>query len=432
MKKMKRKINCLLLALFFIPLGLLAQNRQIRLAEVEQWAAMHFPLLVQKTLANERAAVAKSNLGKNYLPQVNVNAQATWQNAVPELPVKIQLPGFEIDPVNKDQYRAIIDVSQLLYDGGSIRLQKQLAELEAIVKSLQTDAQFEPMRERVTQLYFSGLLVNEQKQLMQTAMEDIALGINKVEAQVQNGIAFRSHLATLQTEELKIKQQLSELEIQRLAILEMLSLFTGQHLDASVVLTDEKPEMRFMANRNLENRPEWKLFSAQDSLALMQATLADIRTRPKLSAFAQGGYGNPGLNMLKNEFSPMFMTGIRFNWNLSAFYSRDNDHKLASIQQREIAAQKENFIMQTNARLNDEATKMQRLEELLKTDGEIIVLRQQIKEASKAQLDHGVINANDYIREVNAENQAILQQKIHELQLLQAQRNYKLITGQTQ
>ena len=412
-----------------LPLQAQTAPQRISLPQVETWAEQHFPLLVQKSLATQQAELTKNNLGKGYLPQVNLLAQATWQNAVPEIPIESPMPGLQIDPVSKDQYRALLDVAQLIYDGGAIRHQQQLADLQALIRSLQSDSQFEPVRERIAQLYFNALLANEQRNLLNTAAEDIANGIGKVQAQVDNGTAFRSQLATLQTEQLKIRQQQTELDIQRETLMEMLALFTGQPLDTSVMLEDAAPQRVELLSTTLENRPEWKMLAAQDSLSQLQSRLADIKTRPRLSAFVQGGYGNPGFNMLKNEFAPMLMTGLRLNWNLSAFYTRKNDFQLAEIQQRDIAAQKENFELQTRARLQDEAGKMARLESLLRTDDEIIALRRQIKEAAKAQLDNGVINANDYIREVNAENQALLQKKIHELQLLQAQRNYQIITG---
>jgi outer membrane protein TolC len=62
-------------------------------------------------------------------------------------------------------------------------------------------------------------------------------------------------------------------------------------------------------------------------------------------------------------------------------------------------------------------------------DAEIINLRIMVKDAAKAQLENGVITANDYLREVNAEDQARQSLIVHQLQLLQAQINYQTIKG---
>ena len=52
-------------------------------------------------------------------------------------------------------------------------------------------------------------------------------------------------------------------------------------------------------------------------------------------------------------------------------------------------------------------------------------LRKNIKTASLAQLENGVINTNDYLREVTAEEQAILTKITHEIQYLLTQYNLK-------
>lgn len=66
---------------------------------------------------------------------------------------------------------------------------------------------------------------------------------------------------------------------------------------------------------------------------------------------------------------------------------------------------------------------------LIAGDEEIITLRASVKDAAKAQLENGVITANDYLREVNAEDQSRQALITHQIQLLQAQINYQIISG---
>ena len=65
----------------------------------------------------------------------------------------------------------------------------------------------------------------------------------------------------------------------------------------------------------------------------------------------------------------------------------------------------------------------------MKTDDEIIFLRTNVKKAALVQLENGIINSSDYLREVNAEDQARQTLITHQLQLLQAQINYQTISG---
>jgi hypothetical protein len=66
---------------------------------------------------------------------------------------------------------------------------------------------------------------------------------------------------------------------------------------------------------------------------------------------------------------------------------------------------------------------------LIQTDDEIITLRASVKEVSNAQLENGVITVNDFLREVNAEDQARQNKLLHETQLLMAQYNYRTTAG---
>ena len=79
--------------------------------------------------------------------------------------------------------------------------------------------------------------------------------------------------------------------------------------------------------------------------------------------------------------------------------------------------------------MKQQQSDIEKLEQLITTDKEIIDIRASVKDAAKAQLENGVITANDYLREINAEDQARQALITHELQLLQATINYKTISG---
>ena len=66
---------------------------------------------------------------------------------------------------------------------------------------------------------------------------------------------------------------------------------------------------------------------------------------------------------------------------------------------------------------------------LLQNDEAIIQLRNKVKIAASSQLQYGTINANDYMKEVNAEDQAKQNKIIHEIQLLMAEYTIKTTSG---
>jgi outer membrane protein TolC len=418
--------NILIVLLCFLTLPSSAQSGEaITLEQVQQWAAAHFPLLKQKALARQASLASNSITGNNYLPQLSLNAQATWQSAVTEVPVRI--PGLAFDPLAKDQYRAVLDLNQLVYDGGLTRQQKIMNELQALLKEEEVNVALHQLREKINGLYLNVLLLDAQRQQNALVMADLDAGLRKVEAQVQQGTAYRSNLALLKSEWLKARQRDIELAADREGLLQVMSEFTGQSLPATArLITPAPPALPMMTDIT---RPELQYYQLRDSLARQQGMMVDGRLRPRVSLFANGGYGRPGLDMLKNEFAQFVTTGVRFQWALNNFYNSRREHELSEITRRDVQAQQENFLMNTRAQLKQQASRISQLQQLLATDQEIIPLKTQVKEAAAVQLEHGVITASDYLREVHAEDQARQAQILHQLQWLQAMLNYTTTAG---
>ena len=72
---------------------------------------------------------------------------------------------------------------------------------------------------------------------------------------------------------------------------------------------------------------------------------------------------------------------------------------------------------------------IERYAQLIQSDNEIIKLRDSVKQTSTVQLQNGVITANDFLLDINAEAQARQDRLLHEVQLLMSQYNYKTTSG---
>jgi outer membrane protein TolC len=271
------------------------------------------------------------------------------------------------------------------------------------------------------------LFLDEQLKQVELIRSDLNNGRKRVEAQVNNGTAFRSSLNVLQAELLKTDQRAIELKASRDGYIDVLSLFVNQSLAKDIKL--EKPVVEPPVLINDIQRPELKLYSTQEKLLGGQYKLIDSRNKPKASLFWQGGYGRPGLNFLSNGFDFYYTTGIRMNWNFGGFYTRKKEKKIVEFNQKTVEIQKEIFLLNTNTDLKRQQSEVEKLEKLVATDKDIIDLRVKVKDAAKAQLENGVITANDYLKEVNAEDQARQSLITHQIQLLQAQINYQTLTG---
>lgn len=387
-------------------------------------AVVHYPITRQKGLIAQTAGLSVDNLGKAFTPQLSISGQATYQSDVTA--IKIPVPGFSVTPPSKDQYKLVTEVNQLLYDGGAVKNQRELQQLTAAAETEKVEVELYKLRDRVTQIFLGILFLDEQLKQVTLVESDINNGIQKTEAQVKNGVAFRSNLNLFKAELLKAKQRRIELEAARKGWLGVLSLFLGTSLpDAIELKTPESP-----ANISMDiDRPELRQLTAQQKAIGLQSRLIDSKNLPKASLFVQGGYGRPGLNFLDNSFRFYYIGGLRLNWSIGGLYTQKKDKQLLAISGHSLDLQKEAFLLNTQTQLRQQQAEIDKQKELLETDDEIIGLRESVVTAVKAQLDNGVITASDYLREVNAADQARLAKTTHKVQLLQAQINYQLLTG---
>lgn len=412
-------INCFLL------INNSSGQQSLTLQQAYDLAQKNYPLVKQRELIKQTTAYTVDNLGKGYLPQLSLNGQATYQSEVTQ--VKIPVPGFSIDPPSKDQYKLLADLSQVVYDGGVIKEQKAVQQLNDETEQQKVDVELYKLKERINQLFLGVLFLDEQLKQVDLVKADLNNGIKRVQAQVDNGVAFKSNLNVLKAEMLKTEQRAIELKASRKGFTDVLGLFINQELPVDIRL--EKPVADPSLLTNDVQRPELKLFSAQQKLLGSQFRLIDAKNRPKAGLFFQGGYGRPGLNFLKNDFSFFYTTGIRLNWLFGGLYTQKKEKKIIELNQQMIDLQKEVFLLNTNTQLKQQQSEIDKLKQLIATDNDIIDLRLKVKDAAKAQLENGVITANDYLREVNAEDQSRQTLITHQVQLLQAQINYQTISG---
>ncbi len=399
-------------------------SQTITLQQVYDSAKLHYPLLKQRQIIEQTKNLTIDNISKGYLPQVNISGQASYQSAVTQ--ISIPIPSIQIEPMSKDQYKIVADVSQLIYDGGATKQQIQIQQLNAATENEKVEVALYQLKERVTQIYLSILLVDEQLKQTELLEADINTGILKVQAQVDNGVAFKSNVNVLKAQLLQTNQKQIELTATRKGLIDVLGVLMQQFIPYTALL--EKPNIGNISDAIV--RPELNLLESQDKMVAQQTDIIKTKNLPKASLFVQGGYGKPGLNMLQNSFEPFAIGGIRFNWNLGNLYTEKKEKQLVNLNQQNIQVQKENLLLNINTQTKQQQADIDKINALIATDADIIDLRESVKKSANAQLENGVITANDYLREVNAEDQARQALILHKMQLLQSQINLQLIKGQ--
>lgn len=399
------------------------QTKTLSVEEIYQMARKNYPLIKQKDLIDKTKDYSVSNAAKEYLPVFSVNGQATYQSTVTTFP--FQVPGIKIPQFSKDQYKFYAEADQVIYDGGAIKNQKQTAEANEVVQQQNLEVQLYALYDRVNQLFFGALLEEEQLKQNDLLQQDLQNGIDKAKAQVANGVAYRSSVDELSAQLLQSQQSRVELTATKKAYMDMLGLFIDAKLDENTIL--EKPIAPALTDSI--TRPELLAFDFQKKIYDLQGKLLRDQLKPKISFFAQGGYGRPGLNFLSNNFSFYYTAGLRLNWNFGSLYSLKNNQHLLDINKNSQDIQKETFLFNTKLSQLQQNENVQKYDSLLDKDDAIIDLRASVKKAAYAQLENGVLSAHDYITQVNAEDQARQTKILHEMQMLQAQYSYQNIVG---
>lgn len=397
--------------------------KEITLEQCHNLTRQNYPLIKQQELIANSRDYSVSNAAKGYLPQLSINGQATYQSAVTELPIK--LPNISVPQLSHDQYKLYGEVTQTLYDGGAIKQQKKLHETAAAVEDQKIEVELYRLKDRINQLYFGILLLQQQKQQTEVMIRDLDAALQKAEAAYANGVQLKSNVDVLKAERLRLRQRKTELLSNTLAYCDMLGYFTRLAIDSStrLVVPQAAP-----VPVNV-NRPELNLYEKQLQNTGLQNQLLNSRNRPKLGLFIQGGYGRPALNFLSNSFDAYYIGGVRLNWNIAGLYSFKNEKQLIALSSKSIDVQKNTFLFNTEISMKQQNAEIVKLNELLSTDDEIISLRSGIKRSYAAQLENGIINTSDYVKELNAEDLARQNKILHQIQLLMAQYNLLNTTG---
>ena len=418
-------LSFMFLSLFMMPA--LSGNAQaqsvITLEECYEWARKNYPLIQQKELLVRSLAYNIDNVQSGHLPQLAIYAQATYQSEVTRLPG----PGALVEPLSKDQYRMYAELNQSIYDGGIIKNQNAVQSTNTLVEQQKLEVELYKIKDRINQIFFGVLLMEAQRAQINLLRGDLTTSLSRTESAIRNGTAFRTNADMLQAELLNTDQRIIEINACRSVYLDMLGYFINQPLNDQTIL---QAPLALADETALEiRRPELTLYQFQLELVGAQYKANQTRNVPKLGLFLQGGYGRPGLNMLKNEFDTYYQGGVRFSWSLGNFYNSKRDRELLDVNSLFVNTQRETFLFNTNLSLKQQSKEVEKLRELIRVDGDIITLRTRIKNTAQSQYDNGVISTSDLLRELNAEETARQNLAVHQIQWMLAKYNYQTTSG---
>ncbi|GET26452.1 transporter [Prolixibacter sp. NT017] len=399
------------------------QAGQVTLEECYKQAQENYPKLSDLDREQQMNDLKTKNLDANWLPTVNLNGQATYQSDVTSVPVS--LPGINIPTPSKDQYKVYIDLHQNIYDGGLTKAQKEVDAANLAADQQKLEVEMYSLNDRVNQLYFGIILMQKSHKVLELKKENISERLRVLESGLKNGMVQARNVETLRAEKILTDQQIEEVDAKRMAAVKSLAVLTGLLIDGNTQF-----QAPVIAQKNEEwQRPELKLYNRMENTIDKSAELISRTRNPKVFGFGQVGYGKPGLNMLKSEFSSYYLVGVGVKWNIFDWKQSRRKREVLDIQKQMVNSSRETFKQNVNMALIQSSENIQKLESLINTDQKLVSIRDKVAAQSASQLENGVITSADYVTDLNAEIQARINLESRKVQYLQAVANYNTLTG---
>lgn len=415
----------------FVPLAAIcagyAAHAQTTLDECIGWAYDNYPQIKEMSLIEMTKGIDLKNAAYAWLPHLNISGKATWQSEVVEMPMDI--PGMDIN-IPHDQYGLTAEFTQQIWDGGTSRSQKELAEAGAEVKKTQLETNLWSIRSRVQNVFLGIILIDKQLELNRLLRESLERSSEEVKSRMAAGVALPSDMDQVSVNILSCLQQRASLDADRKSYVKILGLLTGRDMtDVELAVPQDAVNYVDDGARNFETRPEMAFYAAQLKQNEFQRRQLNTLISPKLNLSLQGGYGRPGMNMLSGDFSGYFVAGLKLQWNIGALYTRGLDKRKVNADAQKIDLTRKSFILNSSVEAEQKNNAILKARDVLEKDSEIIGLRQRIRASGENQYREGTIKMNDYLSMLDEEYKARANESMHEVQLMMAVYDMKNTIG---
>lgn len=410
---------------------------QVSLDSCRAWAQRNYPAIRQYELIRQSADYSISNAARAWIPKVMLSAQATYQSDAANMSEVwssmglgdvMSAAGREIPDLymRKFQGKVQLDIQQTIWDGGKAAADKRSAHTLQRQQEAQSDVDFRILDNRILALYFGSLLLEEQTE--QLIMTDSVLreNLKRVKTMFDNNMALPSDVDAVEVELLSLEQKRQQLDASRNAYVEMLSMMVGKDLSSEKLALPAERELRLTADKE---RPELKLMTAQsENIASQRKTIMSY-SMPQFSAFAQGWYGYPSLNMFKAMQSGTWglsaIVGVRMQWNIGAYYTQRNKLNQLDVSQKQIAVQRDVFLYNQRLDRTRENAEILRLSQALASDERIVELRGNVRRAAENKYENGTITTSELLQKISDESNARSARTMHKIELVKAQYEFE-------
>ena len=395
---------------------------QITLEYCQSESKKNYPLVKKYDLIEQSKEYSLSNANSMYYPQLSITAIAGMVDGMPE----INVPGQES---TSSDYNLIsmIQLNQNIWDGGITSSNKEVIKAESAIESADLDISFNKLEERVNNIYFGILLINENINLLKIYQDNLNRNLKNINTAVENGTAYKSDLDEVKVQLLKNDQKETELKFNRKAYIEMLSVLIGRNISDEEVF--KMPESNASVISLAIKRPELALFKNQLKLVQAKYDISQTFLYPKIGLMGIGIFIEPGINFATSEITRLMVGGLNLSWEIGGLYKSSNNNQLAQIGLEKVSSIQETFLFNTKIELGQSEKEIEKIKILIEKDVEIVRLKESIKNSYQVKYKNGVSTMSELLNKINDENLAKQDKALHKIQYLMASYKYKNLTG---
>ena len=424
-QKHKQLSTILICFYLFTSIGAEAQNvLQISLDSCIKMAEGNYPLQTHAQNVQLISNNTIKQINAEYLPQLNFASKATYQSEVSE----IEIPGFPLMSIPKDNYSFGLELNQIICDFGQIAQKKAVQRSQAISDIQKNKAELYVIRPVIVGMYSNILLTKKNIKILESYIESIQNQYKDMQSAVTNGMVLQSNLDILFAEIQKTRQRLIEARYALQTQVQTLALYTQAAIDTATVLEPINRSRLYLDNDSVA-RPELLVFGTQLDLLDEKIKLEKRKNMPHLYLYGEGAYGRPGYNFLDHDMRLFGIAGVGLRWNMNGMYTHSLSGNSLKINKNMMAEQKSLFQLHQNEALIKQHNEIEKLAQLIETDKAILEKRANIANTAADQLENGIITSTDFLTQLYAQKQAELSQQLHEIQLQMAVINYNITEG---
>ena len=421
----------LILIIVLIPwLSCIEGQKILTLKECYDLASKASALAGEKNAYSDIWQMKDKNLAKGWLPSLDASGSILYNSSVVDMTSALgAIPGLAglISPLPHEQYKVTVDINQVIYDGGAIKNARKLEVAGMNVSEKETETDLYKLRSQVNGYYFNLLLIDRQRELLNNYLGLVKKRIQSMESALSNGVIIKSDIDVMTSEKIKIEQQIHENEIMKVSLLAQLSDLTGTRIDDGSQFI--MPALQGEITDELL-RPELQLFDLRKEQLAAGLKAVDSKRMPKAFGFATLGYGNPpGNNFFKDAFEPYYILGAGVKWNIYDWNKAKNEKEVITRQQQILDNRKTDLTDNLKRMLQAKKAEIGNLNSLVESDSSLIAVRKRITASSESQYNNSTITATEYLSELNAEQQAVINYEIHKIKLSMAKVEYMNISG---